>query len=190
MSSTCTRLPQQAQTGYVPFAQAVWGFPPSCLHSITLSAIFPVPSLGKMEANRKTYVHSGKSRPALSVDYCSASAQPITPDLSLLWGHEWAQQLQGLAGRATRKAVSPSALRFQGAWRSLALSNGHHLEPSYRSNTPAPKIEESKNSIDWAMHKWNYFSRQKSTVREILSLEMVEGFTEENVQKLQWKRKA
>lgn len=126
-----------------------------------------------MEANRKTYVHSGKSRPALSVDYCSASAQPITPDLSLLWGHEWAQQLQGLAGRATRKAVSPSALRFQGAWRSLALSNGHHLEPSYRSNTPAPKIEESKNSIDWAMHKWNYFSRQKSTVREILSLEMV-----------------
>lgn len=135
--------------------------------------MFPVPSLGKMEANRKTYVHSGKSRPALSVDYCSASAQPITPDLSLLWGHEWAQQLQGLAGRATRKAVSPSALRFQGAWRSLALSNGHHLEPSYRSNTPAPKIEESKNSIDWAMHKWNYFSRQKSTVREILSLEMV-----------------
>lgn len=50
--------------------------------------MFPVPSPGKMEGDRKTYVDTGKPRPTLSIDYFSAGAQSLTPDLSLLLGHE------------------------------------------------------------------------------------------------------
>lgn len=60
----------------------VWGFPPSCLHSITLAAMFPVPNPGKMEGGRKTYVDTGKARPTLPIDCSSADAQPLTPDLT------------------------------------------------------------------------------------------------------------
>lgn len=58
-----------------------------------------------MEGDRKTYVDTGKPRPTLSIDYFSAGAQSLTPDLSLLLGHEWAHWLQG----ATRKGVTPNA---------------------------------------------------------------------------------
>lgn len=154
-----TCLPQQAQTSWVPFTQTVWGFPPSCLHWITISAIFPVPSLGKMDCNRKTYLCFEKSRPTFSGDlvwlrcWCSAFNTWPKPtfgaEVSLLIarsGRQWG-----------RRGVTLIALHFRGSWSSLILSNGHYSASSYRSKIPAPKIEKYKNSIDWAMHKWNYF---------------------------------
>lgn len=71
--------PPTAGTGqWVLCTQPVWGFPSSCLHSITISAVFPLPGLVKMKANSKTYLHSEKSRPTFSGDlawlqcWCSA----------------------------------------------------------------------------------------------------------------------
>lgn len=58
--------------------QTVWGFPPSYLQSMTVSTIFWVLSLEKIEANRKIYLLIEKSRPTFSGDLaqlqCCSSA--------------------------------------------------------------------------------------------------------------------
>lgn len=149
---------QQARTSWVPFTQTVWGFPPSCLRSITLSAIFPVPRLGKMEKliEKHTYALCKPSQHFQVIWYgSSAGVQPLTPDLSQLLGTSELAHCK--VWQANRRGVTPVSFHFWGSSNSLVLSNGHYSRPSYRSKIPVPKIEEYKNSIDWAMRNWNYF---------------------------------
>lgn len=110
----------------------------------------PVSSLGQMQLLEKhTYALKNSGQHFQVIWFGpSAGAQPLTPDLSLFLRYKGARSLQGLAGRANRRGVTPIALHFQGSWSSLVLSNGHYSEPSYGSKIPAPKIEEYKNSID------------------------------------------
>lgn len=148
-----TCLPQQAQTSWVPFTQSEASHHPAYIELLSL------PYFQFQDCNRKTYLYFEKSRPTFSGDlvwlrcWCSAFNTWPKPafgaEVSLLIarsGRQWG-----------RRGVTPIALHFRGSWSSLILSNGHYSASSYRSKIPAPKIEKYKNSIDWAMHKWNYF---------------------------------